>query len=91
MPSLLSLGFEYKGYHHSFLARIKENGNKTEYHVTIINEEMQNRLFGTQIITSVNGQIIMDMPAIPDEQQVLKHHIAKALTKYLQERSLSSY
>ncbi len=91
MPSLLSLGFEYKGYHHSFLARIRENGNKTEYHVTIINEEMENRLFGTQIIASVNGQIILDMPDSPDEKQILKHHIANALTKYLHERSLSSF
>ncbi len=91
MSSLLSLGFEYKGRHHSFLARLKEDGNKTEYHITGMSEELGKLLYGNHILTGINGQILIDTQEAPGEQQYLKAQIAKAITKYLQERSLTSY
>jgi hypothetical protein len=91
MSSLLSLGFEYKGCHHSFLARVKEDGNKTEYHVTVMNGELEKLLYGNHVITGINGQIITDMTDPPGEQHLLKSYIAKALSKYLHEKSLASY
>lgn len=91
MSSLLSLGFEYKGCHHSFLARVKEDGNKTEYHVTVMNGELEKLLYGNYVITGINGHIIADKPDATGDQHLLKSFIAKALSKYLHEKSLASY
>lgn len=91
MSSLLSLGFEYKGCHHSFLARVKEDGNKTEYHVTVMNGELEKLLYGNHVITGSNGQIIADMPDATGDQHLLKYYITKALSKYLHEKLLASY
>ena len=89
MSSLLSLGFEYKDCHHSFLARVKENGNKIEYHVTVMNGDLEKLLYGNYVITGSNSHVVADLPDNGGEEQHLKFQIAKALNKYLQEKTLT--
>ena len=91
MSSLLSLGFDYKGHHHSFLARVKEEGNKTDYYITVMNGELEKLLFGNHIITSIKGEIMATATDTNGEQHFLKTQIEKALARYLNERSLTSY
>jgi len=89
MSSLLSLGFEFKDCHHSFLARVKETGNEIEYHVTLMNGELEKLLYGNHIITGSSNHVVADLPADNQEDQHLKFRIAQGLNKYLQQKTLT--
>jgi hypothetical protein len=90
MTSLLSLGFEYKGTHQSFLARVKEVNGKTEYHITLMNGHLGKQLYGNYILTGNNGKVSIEASGV-DEEQGLRRHIATALNAYLHEKSLTNY
>ncbi|MEO5995424.1 MAG: hypothetical protein ABIN89_01915 [Chitinophagaceae bacterium] len=91
MANILSIGFEYNGTPFSFLARVKERGNFTEYHITVMNGALEKLLYGDHIIFAVNGQIEINIPVELNEQHQLKIEVAKALNLYLKEQSLTSY
>ena len=90
MPSLLSLGFEFRSSHHSFFARVKENGDNTEYHITVMDEALDRLLQGNHILTSQHGQFSTNMQHSGSEQFLLKRQIIKSLNKYLQAKALTS-
>ena len=91
MANILSIGFEYNGTPCSFLARIKEKGYYTEYHITVMNGALEKLLYGDHIIFAVDGHIEINTPAELNEQHQLKIEVAKALNQYLKEQSLTSY
>ena len=84
MPKILSLGFEFRDSHYSFLARVKEKDNKTEYHITVMNGELEKLLYGNHIILEINGQVQIDPPIENNEQLQLKLRIEEALIRHLQ-------
>lgn len=91
MSSILSLGFEFKGNYYSFLARLKEKETVTEYHITVMNGELEKLLYGNHILSGTNGRIDIERPAEINDQAQLKIQIARALNVYLNEQSLTSY
>ena len=91
MSSILSLGFEYKGLSYSFLARVKEKGETTEYHITVMNGDLEKLLYGNHILSGSNGHIMIESSDESNDQVKLKAQIARALNSYLEEQSLTSY
>jgi len=83
MPKILSLGFEFGETHYSFLAHVKEKDNSTEYHITVMNGELEKLLYGNHVILEIKGELQIDTPSENDKQLVLKHQIAVSLNQYL--------
>lgn len=83
MSTIMSLGFEFKGREYYSLIRVKEKKEITEYHITVMNGDLERLLYGNHVINLVNGQL--DIDNIPDtnEQCKLKKQIAQALNRYL--------
>jgi hypothetical protein len=90
MPGLLSLGFEFRDSYHSYLARVKEKGDYTEYHISIMDAALDSLLQGNHILHSRQGQILMDEQHSGSEPLLLKSEIIKSLNKYLHARALTS-
>jgi hypothetical protein len=82
MGQILSLKFLYADAEYYSLLRVKEKGNLKEYHITIMNGELESRLYGQHIVTEVDGLITVDLPA-DHELANLKLQIAEELSKYL--------
>ena len=83
MGTIMSLGFEYKGREYYSLIRVKARNDKTEYHVTVMNGDLERLLYGNHVIREVNGEL--EIEAIPpsSEQCKLKKQIAEALNRHL--------
>jgi hypothetical protein len=90
MIGLLSVGFEFRNSPYSFLARVKEKENFTEYHITVMNGELEKLLYGNHILISINGEMQIDSSFKDDEQSKLKLQIARALGRYLDSRKLTT-
>lgn len=83
MPKMLSLGFEFGETHYSFLAQVKEKDNRTEYHITVMNGELEKVLYGNHVIFEINGQLQVEGPSENNKQLALKNQIAESLNQYL--------
>ena len=83
MATIMSLGFEYKGKEYYSLIRVKERNEKTEYHITVMNGELERLLYGNHIINLVNGELDLEEIREDSEQCKLKKQIAEALNKHL--------
>ena len=84
MGTIMSIGFEFKGKEYYTLIRVKEKSDKTEYHITVMNGELEKLLYGNHIINEVNGHLQIDSGLEVNEQGKLKRQIIDALIKHLQ-------
>lgn len=84
MANILSIGFEYKGIFYKALARLKELGAKKEYHITVMNGELEKLLYGDHVLIESNGQLLLAHSISPgkDIADLIKA-IATALEAYL--------
>ena len=83
MATIMSIAFEFKGKEYYSLIRVKERNEKTEYHITIMNGELERLLYGNHIICPVNGSINLEELNENTEQCRLKKEIAVALDRHL--------
>ena len=82
MGQILSLKFLYDEREYYSLLRVKEKDAQKEYHITIMNGELESRLFGNHIVSEVDGLLSVDLP-VDRELARLKLQIAEELSKYL--------
>ncbi|MBS1563402.1 MAG: hypothetical protein JST39_03390 [Bacteroidetes bacterium] len=81
--NLLPLKFEYRGTGYETLLRIKEKDNVTEYHITVMNGELEKMLYGHHVLVLENGSL--QCGVAPDaETALLKNSIAEALSHWLE-------
>ena len=83
MGRIMSLGFEFKGKEYYSLIRVKERIEKTEYHVTVMNGELERLLYGNHVINETNGALEVEDIPTHNEQCKLKKQIAEALNRHL--------
>ena len=83
MGTILSLGFEFKGKEYYSLIRVKPRNDKTEYHITVMNGELERLLYGNHVIREVNGELDIESFPPRNEQCKLKRQIAEALDRHL--------
>jgi hypothetical protein len=79
----LSVQFEFDGGTYFSLIRKKKKINSIEYHITVMNGELEKLLFGNHIITQVNG--VLQAKFNTEDKTVIRLNqaITKALEKYL--------
>ncbi len=82
MGQILSLKFLYEDTEYYSLLRVKEKEHHKEYHITVMNGELESRLYGNHIITEANGFLTVPLPE-NHELATLKLQIAEELSKYL--------
>lgn len=64
MEQIISIEFEYREKTFYALARIREKNGHNEYHVTIMNGALEQKLYGNHIFLEDAGSILLD-PSIP--------------------------
>jgi hypothetical protein len=85
MGQILSLKFLLDEREYYCLLRVKEKENRREYYITVMNGELESRLFGNHIITEVDSSLSVELPA-DRELARLKLQIAEELSKYLNQQ-----
>jgi hypothetical protein len=80
----ISLSFDFQGAPYEALARVKETTATTEYHITVMNGELEKRLFGNHIIIEEEKGNLRIGPVSDDSIASLKCCIGEALKKELQ-------
>ena len=78
---LLSIGFEFREAEYSAIIRIKEKESGTEYHITVMNGDLEKILYGNHVIIEKNGELQFDRT--DTEAGQLKYNITEALDNYL--------
>ncbi len=79
----ISLSFNFQGAPYEALARIKETTLTTEYHITVMNGELEKRLFGNHIIVAEEKGNLRIGPVTDSSIAELKCCIGEALKKQL--------
>lgn len=79
---MLPIKFDYRGIGYEALIRVKEKETRTEYHVTVMNGDLEKMLYGHHVITEVNGRL---QPGDVADAEIarLKNSITEALDAYL--------
>lgn len=81
MTPIISIEFEYRQKPYSALVRIKEKNNIKEYHVTIMNGMLEQRLYGHHIFVEEDGEFLIG-PVPEKETGQLRLAVGMALCKH---------
>ncbi len=81
MEQIISIEFEFKQKTYFALVRIKEKGAHNEYHITIMNGALEQKLYGNHIFIEENGRFIID-PVPEKETGRLRLVVGLALCKH---------
>src|SRR5687767_9837606 len=84
----LSVQFEYEGENFYSLVRRKKKINCIEYHITVMNGELEKLVYGNHIIKQVNGTLQTECLSPDKKITDLKQCITIALQKYLSSQQL---
>ena len=82
MGQILSLKFLYDDKEYYSLLRVKEKDNTKEYHITVMNGDLESRLYGNHVIKEAEGLLSVELPE-DDEVAKIKLQISDELSKYL--------
>jgi hypothetical protein len=66
MVPIISIEFEYRQKNYFALVRIKDKNDTTEYHVTIMNGALEQKLYGHHIFIEEDGEFIIG--PVPDKE-----------------------
>ncbi|HTI90186.1 MAG TPA: hypothetical protein VL727_06325 [Puia sp.] len=75
--------FEYNGLHYEAVIRVRKNPGAREFHITVLNWELERLLYSNQVIKEVDGVLQANIRAEKVEQTKLKLIIASKLSAYL--------
>ena len=53
--TMLSIKFEFRGHEYYALVRVKEKETNTEYHITVMNGELERLLYGNHVLIPEAG------------------------------------
>jgi len=59
MDEIVSIEFEYKGKTYYALARIKEKHGHKEYHITVMNGALEQKLYGNHVFIDEENWILL--------------------------------
>jgi hypothetical protein len=77
------LDFTFNGIRHHAIARVHNIQGAKEYHVTVLNWQLERLLYGNHIISEVNDTLLIDPSDEDTEQGELKLRIASSLSRNL--------
>jgi hypothetical protein len=79
----IKVQFEYNGFHYEAVIRVRKNPGAREFHITILNWELERLLYNNAVISEVDGVLQANILADKVEQTKLKLSIALKLSEYL--------
>ena len=82
MSMIISLGFDFKEEFHYVLITVKELKESIQYRITVMNGELEQLLYGCNVVNEVNGELELDDCNGNKEKWLLKKQIIEALSKY---------
>lgn len=80
---MIAVGFRYKDNAYKALIRFKEKGAKKEYHITVMDGELERLLYGNHILVEENGRLKRDSIIPGNEASGLRAIITDALDNYI--------
>ena len=86
MSMIISLGFDFKEEFHYVLITVKEIKERIQYRITVMNGELEQLLYGCNIVHEVNGELELDDCNGNKEKWLLKKQIIEALSRYTQKK-----
>jgi hypothetical protein len=82
MEQIISIEFEYRHKTYFALARIREKNGNIEYHITVMNGALEQKLYGNHIFIEEAGYVLLD-PYLPGKVTCeLRQVIGMALCKH---------
>ncbi|MBO9204360.1 MULTISPECIES: hypothetical protein [Niastella] len=81
MEEIVSIEFEYKQKTYFALARIKEKGDHNEYHITVMNGALEQKLYGNHVFLEEAGWISIS-PLPENRTGQLRLAVGLALCKH---------
>ena len=79
----IDLEFSFKGARHHAVVRIEPGQKGTDYHITVMDGDLESLLYGNHIIREEEGCLHVDVLAKKLDQTELKLGIASSLGLYL--------
>ena len=89
MPHMFSLYFSYNGSSFKALIRLKERASRREYHVTIMNGQLERLLYGSHIFVEVDHHLQIADDNYSQEVAALRSIIGDTLSTYLKQSHFS--
>lgn len=81
MMEIISIEFKYRHATYYALVRVKEKDDCTEYHVTVMNGRLEQRLYGNHVFVETDGQLHIE-PVPEKETGQLRVAVGLALCKH---------
>lgn len=80
---MISLSFVYNSATYQALIRIKSRDQRTEYHVTIMNGDLEKSLWGYHVIVEESGMLLEEGDIFDEKVYELRQSIITALHEYV--------
>jgi hypothetical protein len=87
MQKIICIPFEYNDKEHYTLIRLRPAKDEVELHVTIMNGELQNQLYGQHVFKYRIGNSTIEMDGDIDGNH-LKSRVARAINEYIRLRPI---
>jgi hypothetical protein len=81
MEEIVNIEFEYKGKTYYALARIKEKPDHKEYHITVMNGALEQKLYGNHVFMDEESWILLS-PVPENRTGQLRLAVGMALCKH---------
>ena len=79
----MDIEFYFKGNRYDAIIRVKQNASGREFHITVLNWELERLLYGNQVISETEGVLQANLHLENEEQTALKLIIASSLGRKL--------
>jgi len=79
----IDIEFDFRNHHYNAAIRIGKKADIKEYHITVLDWELERLLYGNEVIKEVDGSLQANVLLDKKEQTELKLTIGAALSNYL--------
>lgn len=85
--NMIAVPFKYQSKDYCSLVRVKDKHKATEFHVTIMNGDLERQFYGNHIYTYENGVLQAHSHFEDQELSKLQEQIGWAIMDYLEQNS----
>lgn len=79
----IKIDFDFKGAHYEAIIRVRQKPEGREFHITVLDWELERLLYGNHIIKEVDGSLQANVLLEKEGQTELKLVIGGKLSSYL--------
>ncbi len=79
----INIEFDFRDHRYNAIIRVSQKGGRREFHITVLNWELERLLYGNEVISEADGSIQANLLLENKEQAELKLVIAAGLSRHL--------